>query len=87
MVAPLILLDPKLAFGALLKLFALRELQKLLVLLTHGTVHLRLLAGHFIVPFDSAVQTILFFALQALETFGVAFLEKEHVGTVGSRTP
>jgi hypothetical protein len=87
MIAPLIFFNPKFALRTLFEFLPLSKFQELLILLAHRGVYFVLLACHLLVPLHPAIQTILFFALQTFEAFGVSYLEEEHVGTVGSGAP
>ncbi|MFY7959936.1 MAG: hypothetical protein ACOVVK_07675, partial [Elsteraceae bacterium] len=72
---------------ALLEFLALDEGHEFLVVFRGSGTDLVLLARHIPVPLDSAVETILFFALQALKSFGIVLLVEEHVPAVGSGAP
>lgn len=87
MIASVIFLYPKLALRALLELFAFDEVHKLLIILAHCVRNLILFAAHILMPLNSAVQAILFVALQAFESLRIAFLMEEHVAAIGSRAP
>jgi hypothetical protein len=78
---------PELAFRALFALLAFDKINKLLVILAHAAVNLVLLAGHILVPFTSAAQTVLFGTLYTLKSDLITLLMKEHIPTVSSWTP
>jgi len=86
-ITALVLLHPKFALGTLLEFLALDEGHEFLVVFRGSGTDLVLLAGHILVPLDSAVETILFFALQALKSFGIVLLVEKHVAAVGSGAP
>jgi hypothetical protein len=86
-VAAFVFLHPELALGTLLEFLALHEVHEEFVVLAGSAADFVLLAGHVFVPVHPAVQTVLFFALQALESLVVVLFVEEHVITVGSRTP
>jgi hypothetical protein len=86
-VAPLVLLHPKLALGALLELLTLHEGEELVISGAVGARNLVLLAGLLAVPLAPAVETVLLLALGAHETRVVILLEEEHVLAVGSGAP
>lgn len=87
MIAAFIFLNPKLAFGALFKLFPFGKFQKFLIFFTHRTANFVLFASHFFVPLNPTVEAVLFLTLKTLKPLWISFFEKEHVGTVGCRAP